>query len=265
MVEGGVGTCPHVFVVDSQASYVSLPTKKKPWWNRVRQRFFLLLLGLVLLGLVVEGFFLYKLYQKTETFFCLPPSLCQNQSNPQISALLGGPILSRDQTEVGSNEFHTTQPLPHQLKRQPMAHLLGPREPVGSDHVVQWEKQGEAFTVGMGYNNGRLVTEKEGYYYLYSKVHVNAAKECLLISHKVMKSTNAYGKPIELMKSKSFRCPTQEPPSQTSSNAENLWNSFLAGIFHLEKGDEIYVTLENGQSLRPGPTDSFMGAFMISP
>ncbi|XP_030000043.1 tumor necrosis factor ligand superfamily member 14-like isoform X2 [Sphaeramia orbicularis] len=264
MVEGGVGTSPHVFVVDSQASYASLPSKKKPWWNRVRQRFLLPLLGLVLFGLAVEGFFLYKLYQKTEMFFCLPPSLCHNQSNPQISAQLGGPVPSPGRTE-GSVEFHTTQPLPDQLKRRPMAHLLGPRGSVGPDNVVLWQKQGEAFTLDMGYNNGRLVTEKEGYYYLYSKVHLNAAKECLVISHKVLKNTNAYGKPIELMKSKSFRCPTQEPPSQRSSNAENLWNSFLAGIFHLEKGDQIYVTLDNGQSLRPGPTDSFMGAFMISP
>lgn len=54
----------------------------------------------------------------------------------------------------------------------------------------------------MSYNNGRLLVEKEGYYYLYSKVTLNAAVECLLIKHRVMKDTTAYGKSIELMRSK---------------------------------------------------------------
>lgn len=56
----------------------------------------------------------------------------------------------------------------------------------------------------MGYNNGRLLVEKDGHYYLYSKVTINAAEECKLIQHTVMKVTKAYDAAIELMKSKRF-------------------------------------------------------------
>lgn len=70
---------------------------------------------------------------------------------------------------------------------------------------MQWVSEGgEAITHNMSYDKGRLIVEKEGYYYLYSKVQLNSADDCLLIQHKVMKDTNAYGQPIELMKSKRF-------------------------------------------------------------
>lgn len=174
----------------------------------------------------------------------------------------------------------------------------------------------------MSYDKGRLLVEIEGYYYLYSKVQVNAAQECLLIQHKVMHKMNAYGHPIELMKSKRlvsvlflpsflcccaysylsptwlqchfcafkfkmapalaslwwrefalfylwhvssrFRCWPPNTPSPKTSDSEDVWNSFLAGIFHLHAGDYIYVTLENVEKTHSGPAYNFMGAFMIS-
>lgn len=69
--------------------------------------------------------------------------------------------------------------------------------------MVLWvNKDGDAITHNMSYDNGRLSVKKEGYYYLYSKLLLNAADECSLIQHKVMKDTKAYDKSIELMKSK---------------------------------------------------------------
>lgn len=69
--------------------------------------------------------------------------------------------------------------------------------------MVQWrDSGGESVLSNMAYNNGYLVVKREGYYYLYSKVTTNAAEECSLILHKVMRVTQAYDKPIELMKSK---------------------------------------------------------------
>lgn len=66
MAEGGVGTCPQVFVVDSQANYVSVPRRKKSKWARVSQKFLLLLVGLTMLGLVSEAYLIYNLYKKME-------------------------------------------------------------------------------------------------------------------------------------------------------------------------------------------------------
>lgn len=81
--------------------------------------------------------------------------------------------------------------------------IPGSNNPKGPNNVVQWEhKNGETITYKMGYENGRLLVEKDGYYYLYSKVTLDAAEECLLIQHMVMKDTTAYDESIELMKSK---------------------------------------------------------------
>lgn len=65
MAEGGEGACPQVFVVDSLA-YVSPSGGKKARWARMGQKFLLLLVGLTMLGLVVEAYLIYNLYKKTE-------------------------------------------------------------------------------------------------------------------------------------------------------------------------------------------------------
>ncbi|XP_070781080.1 tumor necrosis factor ligand superfamily member 14-like [Enoplosus armatus] len=260
MAEGGEGTCPQVFVVDSQANCVSVPSRSKQRWARAGQKFIFLLMGLAMLGLVVEGFLIYNLYKKTEAL-----SLCQNKPNPKTSGLQGGNINS----QVGnkeSNEIPSVRPHEEQAQQRPFAQLIGSGSPQGENNVVLWvHKGGESIIHNMDYNNGRLLIEKDGYYYLYSKVTLNAAEECSLIQHKVMKDTKAYGNSIELMKSKSLHCRTPKPSSAKGSVGEDLWNSFLAGIFLLQSGDEIFVTLENIQKMLPGTTDNLMGAFMISP
>ncbi|XP_073329005.1 tumor necrosis factor ligand superfamily member 14-like [Pagrus major] len=98
---------------------------------------------------------------------------------------------------------HRVQNLSNQVQQRPFAQLIGSRNPAGENNVLQWiHRGGEAVTYNMGYNNGRLLVNMDGYYYVYCKVTVNAAENCLLIQHKVMKETQAFGKPIELMKSK---------------------------------------------------------------
>lgn len=69
--------------------------------------------------------------------------------------------------------------------------------------MVQWEYEGgEASLYDMGYSKGQLLVKMEAHYYLFSKLTLNAAVECSLVQHKVMKVTKAYGHAIELMKSK---------------------------------------------------------------
>uniref|UniRef100_A0A668A160 THD domain-containing protein n=1 Tax=Myripristis murdjan TaxID=586833 RepID=A0A668A160_9TELE len=129
----------------------------------------------------------------------------------------------------------------------------GSKNPVNKN-IVQWtDADGDAFTYRMEYNGSHLVVQEDGYYYLYSKVYF-AAEECSAIKHKVMKHTEAYDESMELMKSN--RWMSQKP-------VEDLWNSFLGGIFHLQPGDKIFVTLEDGKTMRPGSAENFMGAFMI--
>lgn len=250
---------PQVFVVDSQANYVSMPGEKRPRWERSGQKFLLLLVGLALLGLVVEGCFIYSLYKKTEDLsYCKSHPLCQNLTTPQ-----GGTILS----QVGSkdsNEIPTVRPHLEDIQQRPFAQLIGSDSYIGENNEVQWEDiNGETVTHNMGFEKGRLMVKEDGYYYIYSKVTLNVAEECELIQHKIIKATSAYGKDIELLKSKSYRCfnPTRSP----ITHKEDIRNSFLAGIFHLKSGDTIFVTLENSPKMFPRHTEYLMGAFMIYP
>ncbi|XP_028999879.1 tumor necrosis factor ligand superfamily member 14-like [Betta splendens] len=266
MAEGGVGTGPQVFVVDSQAACVSMPAERKPSWARVSHKCLLLLVGLAVLGLVVEGVFIYNLYKRTELAFlsCGSHPPCHNLSNPEKQQ---GTIM----TQVGvkdSNEIPLVQPH-KETQQRPFAHLIGSSGFIGKANVVQWISEGgEAITNNMNYSNGTLIIEREGYYYLYSKIQIHA-KDCVVNQHKVMKDTRAYGIPIELMKSKRNCCKTQSQKSKETSpkpsEVDDIWNSFLAGIFHLQRGDKIFVSLENEHSFLPGNAYTFMGAFMISP
>lgn len=64
--EGVTGTRPQVFVVDRQASYVSMPDGKRAKWATAGHTCLLLLLGVALLGLTVEAFFIYNLHKQIE-------------------------------------------------------------------------------------------------------------------------------------------------------------------------------------------------------
>ncbi|XP_008315461.1 tumor necrosis factor ligand superfamily member 14-like [Cynoglossus semilaevis] len=238
MAEGDVGFSPQVFVVNSQSKCAYMPRKNKPIWARVGQKVLLLLVAVTMFGLVVQGFFIYFLYRKTE----------------------GGHFLG----QIGNKEFNEI-PIPQKMTPRPFAHVIGPNIPSVENNVVQWiHDKGDAIMNQMSYDQGRLLVEKEGYYFLYSKVQLNAAMECSPILHKVVRNTSAYDESIELMRAKSFHCRTPKPTSRATV-MEDIWNSFLAGIFHLHSGDRIFVTLENIQTIRPGQADNFMGAFMLTP
>lgn len=68
--------------------------------------------------------------------------------------------------------------------------------------MVEWATVGEAETNKMKYEKGQLMIEEDGIYYLYSKLEFNVAKECDTIFHNMMKKTDAYGQPFELLRSK---------------------------------------------------------------
>uniref|UniRef100_A0A1A8BIE5 Light, Uncharacterized protein n=2 Tax=Nothobranchius TaxID=28779 RepID=A0A1A8BIE5_NOTKA len=256
MSEVRAGAPPQVFVVDSQASYISMPTGKKQKWVIDGQKCLLLLLGLIVLGLFIEGFLIYKVYEKTERlseYHC--PPLCHNLSSQSKQ---------ESSRQVGSKESNEIPAIPTSEQQRPFAHLLVSSNQTGLGNVVQWADVGEAKIQKMKYERGRLIVEQGGYYYLYSKVELNAGKECEVIFHRVMKETNAYGEPIELMKSKSNRCWRNKPHKSDDSEGEDLRNSFLAGIHRLEEEDNIFFVVDKIEKLNLGPYESFMGAFLVS-
>lgn len=65
MAEGHAGHHPQVFVVDSQASYTPLPSGRHLRWGGIGQRAIQLLVGLALVGIVMEACFIVHLYNRT--------------------------------------------------------------------------------------------------------------------------------------------------------------------------------------------------------
>uniref|UniRef100_A0A8K9UVM1 THD domain-containing protein n=1 Tax=Oncorhynchus mykiss TaxID=8022 RepID=A0A8K9UVM1_ONCMY len=266
MAEGHAGQYPQVFVVDSQASYTPLPSWRHLRWGGIGPRALQLLVGLAVVGIVMEAGFIVHLYNRTGVidlsfFFFLFLSLSLYRPPPPS---LSHEIISCPLTET--NEIlvkPTRRKVPPEIQRKPSAHLIGPSQPVGEDSVVQWEsdKGLSAFTDQMDYKDGHLVAQREGHYYVYSKVHF--VEDCFLFKHKVMRITEGYkNKPLVLMKANRFHCPSQDSRPKKISH-QNLLNSYLGGVFRLLPGDIIYVTVDNGTLLRFGAEDNFMGAFMI--
>lgn len=249
------GSCPQVFVVDRPINCAPPPIKHKSLWRRARKSLLLPLFGLVMFGLVLEGIFIYRLYKRTEAFsLFVSSSRLQNQSIGHIMGQVGTLV---------SNEV----PL-HAEEKRPMAHLQGSGAS-GEDGVVQWEKSNDGFISNMDYNSSGLVIRTRGFYYLYSKVHFQETENCVIVNHRVIRNTTKYGEPIALMKSKSLNCRNElQNQKKKDSNSGvtqlhkemDLWNSFLAGIFELEAGDHVFVTLDRGLYL----ADNFFGAFMMS-
>ncbi|XP_038163286.1 tumor necrosis factor ligand superfamily member 14 [Cyprinodon tularosa] len=254
MSEGGAAPPPQVFVVDSQASYVSMPGSKKSSWATAGQRFLLLLLGLAVLGVFVEGYLIYILYQRTEPLSrCGTNPPCHNSSHPLMLEQQNGRMSSQIKTKE-SNEILPIAPPERPIR--PFAHVFG--DGPLRDNEVRWNPV-EQDIKNMGFNNSGLIILEEGYYYVYSRVEIDFSNETTNkgVFHKIMRNTSGYGKPIELLHSKSTCCQYR---SSANSDAEELRSSFLAGIFHLQEGDHIYVTLSRIKQLSQG---SSLGAFRI--
>ncbi|XP_038835152.1 tumor necrosis factor ligand superfamily member 14-like isoform X2 [Salvelinus namaycush] len=228
MAEGHAGHYPQVFVVDSQASYTPLPSGRHFRWGGIGRRALQLLVGLALVGIVMEACFIVHLYNRTG-------ALINAQSFIQRSGSAQGLTGSEETNEILVKPTRRTRP--PEIQQKPSAHLIGSPWSVREDSVVQWEsdKGLSAFTDQMDYKDGHLVVQREGHYYVYSKVHF--VEDCFLFKHK------------------------DSRPKKISH--QNLLNSYLGGVFRLLPGDIIYVTVDNGTLLRLGAEDNFMGAFMI--
>lgn len=104
----------------------------------------------------------------------------------------------------------------------------------------------------MDYTDRHLVIQNEGYYYVYSKV---SFLDSDLFYHFICQETKLYrGKSITLLMSRKY--------SKKSSYMRS--NSYLGGVFHLNKGDSIYVQVSNtSQIMRHKPYENVFGAYMI--
>lgn len=100
-------------------------------------------------------------------------------------------------------------------------------------------------------DEGKLIIEKEGYYSVYSKI--NFKEDSILFSHSVLWVTDRYaGNEILLLQSSRLHL----RPRATD-------NSYLSGVFHLYKGDAVFVRVKNCTLVLSNAAENYFGVFMI--
>ncbi|XP_064171707.1 tumor necrosis factor ligand superfamily member 14 [Anguilla rostrata] len=227
---------PSVFVVDSQAGY-PLPGRPYPRRGGPVQWPLYLLMSLALCGMAVEACFIYHLYTTTR-----PPSDVGQMAK-----------ISQDRAETES--LPARQINPAMKPSKPTAHLTVGRIRPRADGIMLWNTEGGAITHELDYKDGGLQVQKEGFYFVYSKLYF-VEPRCAMFTHSVLRRTSRYlGADLQLMESRRYHC---------TGSARELLSSYLGGVYHLFKGDTILVKAENQTlvALR-GSYDNFFGAYMI--
>ncbi|KAG8006890.1 hypothetical protein GBF38_022947 [Nibea albiflora] len=200
---------------------------------------------MALCGMVIEACFIYRLYQPESvclsTFYSVDKYLAVISSTSETLCLV-----------------HTGQDAPSPTKRphrvlpsKPAAQLTDGQDVVHDSKIMAWSMDADPLLHDMDYIDRHLVIQKEGYYYVYSKV---SFLDTNLFYHLICQKTKLYsGKGITLLMSRKY----------TTSNYMRS-NSYLGGVFHLYKGDALYVEVSNtSKIMRHKPSENIFGAYMI--
>ncbi|XP_047439197.1 tumor necrosis factor ligand superfamily member 14-like [Mugil cephalus] len=198
---------------DEQQGGTKLPGEAA---TNAAQTLLCVMLSVVLCGIAIETYFIS----------------CFFHSAPAVSELISGdnfsvPVTGRD----GRSRV---------LNSKPMAHLYDVSGVVHESQVMHWSLN-RSLLHDMRYGDGRLEVQKEGYYFVYSKVSFIGSSAYY---HSVMR----FYPETTLMRSQSTQ----------------FGDSYLGGIFHFHKGQTIYVSVSNTvNTLKNTSFENFFGAFMI--
>uniref|UniRef100_A0A3B5KT10 THD domain-containing protein n=1 Tax=Xiphophorus couchianus TaxID=32473 RepID=A0A3B5KT10_9TELE len=229
--KSGVGRMAHdpsVFVVDTHATRPAVPPRlgKQKKQSGVAQTLLFVLVTLALLGVFFEAFFIYRLYQSEYV------SITDSKEMPD-----------------------TTDPDGRLLPSKPVAHLTDAQDAHHDPHVMAWSVIAEPLLYEMKYKDRHLIIQKEGYYYIYSKVYYSQGGA---FCHSVMMRTKMYaGKGISLLEAREYL-------SKKDKEDKSFSNSFLAGVFYLSQNDAIYVNVSSTkQIISHRSYENVFGAYMI--
>ncbi|XP_051560134.1 tumor necrosis factor ligand superfamily member 14-like [Myxocyprinus asiaticus] len=232
--------CPQVFVVDTQAQG-PLPPRQVPVRLEVqRLSLIYLLLAVALLGIFIEAGFIYHLY-----------------SRPVVSTDIQKIEYRKgDKNSVPSSSHDLNYILPGKMPNaeKPAAFLQGSSHVTGGNGVLHWRFDSfPGFLRSLDFKNNSLYFQKEGYYYIFSKI--SHLENCSFFKHQLMHCSERYNYlPIELMQNSRYLCNSQKT---------QLGNSYLGGVFHLNKGDSVFVQVNNSSQEPISSNGNYFGAFMI--
>uniref|UniRef100_A0A3B5Q4V3 THD domain-containing protein n=1 Tax=Xiphophorus maculatus TaxID=8083 RepID=A0A3B5Q4V3_XIPMA len=229
--KSGVGRMAHdpsVFVVDTHATRPAVPPRlgKQKKQSGVAQTLLFVLVTLALLGVFFEAFFIYRLYQSEY-------------------------VSITDSKEM----VYFLYPDGRLLPSKPVAHLTDAQDAHHDPHVMAWSVIAEPLLYEMKYKDRHLIIQKEGYYYIYSKVYYSQGGA---FCHSVMMRTKMYaGKGIPLLEAREYL-------SKKDKEDKSFSNSFLAGVFYLSQNDAIYVNVSSTkQIISHRSYENVFGAYMI--
>ncbi|XP_054463989.1 tumor necrosis factor ligand superfamily member 14 [Anoplopoma fimbria] len=223
---------PSVCVVDTHTTRPAVPPRMTQEKRRAgpAQILLFLLVTVALCGLVIEACFIYRLYQ---------PEAATSASFSKLSSGQGITPTPKTRSLVV-------------LPSKPVAHLTDGQDVVHGKQIMAWSMNADPLLHEMDYKDNSLVILKEGYYYVYSKVSFIENK---VFNHSIKRNTDRYfGNSIPLLMSRTF----SKRPNQMRLN------SYLAGVFHLTKGDAIFVEVSNTSHIaRFKSYENIFGAYMI--
>ncbi|KAM7387175.1 hypothetical protein PAMA_009678 [Pampus argenteus] len=229
---------PSVYVVDTHTIGPPVPPKLSQGRRRAgkAQTLLFVLVSVALCGMTIEACLIYRLYQ----------------TEPVTSATSSKIIAEQ---AVTSPVVKWRKPV---LPSKPVAHLTDGQDVVHEKMIMSWSRDADPLLHEMDYKDNSLVIQKDGYYFVYSKVFF---MDNGLFHHFVELHTEKYiGKSINLLQSRQYfickkhRCDGYDKRS----------NSYLGGVFHLERGNAIFVKVSNtSKVLRHQYSENFFGAYMI--
>ncbi|XP_062263166.1 tumor necrosis factor ligand superfamily member 14 [Platichthys flesus] len=223
---------PNVYVVDSHANRPPIPSRLGQRQRRagVAQTLLILLVSVALCGMTIEACFIYRLY------------FLQHAASASSSKLTG------DEDVTSTTESPSYEILPS----KPVAHLTGGSDVVHGHEIMAWSMIAEPILYGMVYSDRSLIIQKEGFYYVYSKVFFMEEDK---FYHSVEKNTDKYpGKSITLQRSRKY----------TLKKSKGRSNSYLGGVFHLCKDDALFVKVSSTAKIQQNKSyENVFGAFMI--
>ncbi|KAF3700067.1 Tumor necrosis factor ligand superfamily member 6 CD95 ligand [Channa argus] len=230
MDEGGY---PSVYVVDCHASRPPLPPKlnTRPRHAGAAQTLLYLLVILALCGMVIEACFIYRLYQS------------ESETSESLLKLIGDQVVTTPTTPSHPSDVSPSKPV---------AHLTDGQDAHHDKQIMAWSMIAEPLLYEMDYKDRHLVIQKEGYYYVYSKVNFFDTDH---FHHSINVKTERYsGESIPLLQSRKY--------SKGSNKMQS--NSFLGGVFHLFKDDAIFVKVsDTSKIVRYKSFENIFGAYMI--
>ncbi|XP_044187247.1 tumor necrosis factor ligand superfamily member 14-like [Thunnus albacares] len=224
---------PSVNSMDSHATCPPVPPRLSQGQQcaRVGQKALFILVSVALCGMIVEACLIHRLYQ-TESVTSASVSKIIAEQDDATAAKLHCPVISPS---------------------KPVAHLTDGQDAVHAKDIMAWSTDADPLLYEIDYKDRSLVIQKEGYYYVYSKVSFT---DNYAFHHLVELRTEKYTwKSINLLKSRKYSNNFKHPEQS---------NSYLGGVFHLSKGDAIFVKVSNTSKIvQQKPSDNVFGAYMI--